>query len=373
MGEATRPKGMGPIADKLLADCRRSRPRRARSTYQPDELANGANGLLDEVASSKITGEEDRYSHTDLSDFLANVTGAQTTFGLLAPALKAKDPKLETDIAARFDAVQKELAHARPGRAVPELRHVDDAERQQLERARRRAGEADGADLGRARPVIARAGRARGCRGAGSLAAPAAARRGAAGRHRRAVPPGGRARTTPRSPPGCATETRLLARRSTRRYAKLAADACDADPRNPFQPVAAGRRGRPLARRGRAAGATRRSGAAATPPIRAELDGALAADAGGDDRAPRAALDAVALDAHARRRLGPTPRARRRSGRRVRMLTALDRGTGARHTDAVARRAQRGRAGQRRRHASATAPSSPTRRSSSSARAWRRC
>ena len=45
---------------------RRSRPRRETLTYQPDELANGANGLLDEVATSKITGEEDRYSHTDL-------------------------------------------------------------------------------------------------------------------------------------------------------------------------------------------------------------------------------------------------------------------------------------------------------------------
>ena len=108
MGEAHH-RGMGPIADKLLTDVQTLEARTRTLAYQPDELANGANGLLDEVASSKITGEEDRYSHTDLSDFLANVTGSQTTFGLLAPALKAKDPKLETDIAARFDAVQDEL------------------------------------------------------------------------------------------------------------------------------------------------------------------------------------------------------------------------------------------------------------------------
>ena len=114
---------MGPIADKLLADVQTLETKTRTLAYQPDELANGANGLLDEVASSKITGEEDRYSHTDLSDFLANVTGSQTTFGLLAPALKAKDPKLEADIAARFDAVQKELATLGPGGDVPELRH----------------------------------------------------------------------------------------------------------------------------------------------------------------------------------------------------------------------------------------------------------
>ena len=77
--------GMAPIADKLLEDVKTLEAKTRTLAYQPDELANGANGLLDEVASSKITGEEDRYSHTDLSDFLANVTGSQTTFGLLAP------------------------------------------------------------------------------------------------------------------------------------------------------------------------------------------------------------------------------------------------------------------------------------------------
>jgi FTR1 family protein len=125
-------KGMAPIADKLLADVQTLEARTRSLAYQPDELANGANGLLDEVASSKITGEEDRYSHTDLSDFLANVTGSQTTFGLLAPALKAKDPKLEADIAARFDAVQQELKTLGPDGSFPSYDTVDDQERQQL-------------------------------------------------------------------------------------------------------------------------------------------------------------------------------------------------------------------------------------------------
>jgi iron uptake system component EfeO len=125
-------EGMGPIADKLLADVKTLEAKTRTLAYQPDELANGANGLLDEVASSKITGEEDRYSHTDLSDFLANVTGSQTTFGLLAPALKAKDPELETDIAARFDAVQQELKTLAPDGSFPSYDTVDDQERQQL-------------------------------------------------------------------------------------------------------------------------------------------------------------------------------------------------------------------------------------------------
>lgn len=36
-------------------------------------MANGAKELLDEVSRNKVTGEEDRYSRTDLADFKANV------------------------------------------------------------------------------------------------------------------------------------------------------------------------------------------------------------------------------------------------------------------------------------------------------------
>ena len=47
---------------------------------QAPQIANGAVGLLDEVSSSKITGEEDRYSHTDMSDFQGNFDGAKEAF-----------------------------------------------------------------------------------------------------------------------------------------------------------------------------------------------------------------------------------------------------------------------------------------------------
>jgi FTR1 family protein len=124
--------GMDAIADKLLADCRTLQAKTKTLTYQPDELANGANGLLDEIAGSKITGEEDRYSHTDLSDFEANVVGSQTTFGLLAPAVKAKDPALAAKISAAFDAVQAELAALKRDGAFPSYDTVGNAEREKL-------------------------------------------------------------------------------------------------------------------------------------------------------------------------------------------------------------------------------------------------
>lgn len=82
---------------------------------QPAQIANGAKSLLDEVAASKITGEEDRYSHTDLWDFAANVEGARAAFRAVRPLLAADDPDLAAEIGARFDDVEAALAPYRRG------------------------------------------------------------------------------------------------------------------------------------------------------------------------------------------------------------------------------------------------------------------
>jgi iron uptake system component EfeO len=125
-------KGLEPLADKLLADTKRLQTKTKGLKYQPEELANGANGLLDEVSASKITGEEDRYSHTDLTDFEANVSGSQTAFGLLAPALRRTDAALSTTISQRFDAVTTALDALKVGGKFPSYDTVDKAERRRL-------------------------------------------------------------------------------------------------------------------------------------------------------------------------------------------------------------------------------------------------
>jgi len=73
--------------------------------YQLTELANGAQGLLDEVASSKITGEEERYSHIDMLDFANNDEGAEQAFAQLTPILEKSDPALTKQIQDQFDAL----------------------------------------------------------------------------------------------------------------------------------------------------------------------------------------------------------------------------------------------------------------------------
>jgi iron uptake system component EfeO len=102
--------GTRPYATKLLQDVTTLNTRVQTLTFQPAQLANGAVELLNEVAGSKITGEEDRYSHTDLADFEANVAGARKAYELLRPALiERRDGALVKTLNARFADVQQGL------------------------------------------------------------------------------------------------------------------------------------------------------------------------------------------------------------------------------------------------------------------------
>jgi iron uptake system component EfeO len=99
----------GAIADKLLVDVKEIVAKAKAVQLNPLQLANGAKGLLDEVAVGKITGEEDRYSHTDLYDFDENVKGSKAAIDALRPVLRARDAALLTNIDARFQTLDTEL------------------------------------------------------------------------------------------------------------------------------------------------------------------------------------------------------------------------------------------------------------------------
>ena len=73
------------------------------------QISNGAKELLDEVVNTKLTGEEENWSHTDLSDFQGNVDGAKVDYENLLPILQKKNPELAKTLQEKFDAVQKIL------------------------------------------------------------------------------------------------------------------------------------------------------------------------------------------------------------------------------------------------------------------------
>ena len=78
-------------------------------------VALGASDLIEEVSEGKITGEEDRYSKTDLWDFNANVEGAEEVVEVLIPALEDADRELLSRIRAGFEELEASLAPLKRG------------------------------------------------------------------------------------------------------------------------------------------------------------------------------------------------------------------------------------------------------------------
>lgn len=103
------------LADRLVADTAALNTRVRDLDYTAAQLGNGAKELLDEVATGKVTGEEEAWSHTDLWDFQANVDGARVAFESLQPVVEHKDAALAGQLTARFAAMQGLLDAHRQG------------------------------------------------------------------------------------------------------------------------------------------------------------------------------------------------------------------------------------------------------------------
>ena len=101
--------GMGPVADELVKNVTSLQQLVAKATYQPAEIANGATDLVDEIQKTKVTGEEERYSHIDLVDFKANLDGSMEAFTVLLPALQKNAPDLAKTVQDRDAAVEAAL------------------------------------------------------------------------------------------------------------------------------------------------------------------------------------------------------------------------------------------------------------------------
>jgi iron uptake system component EfeO len=102
------------LADRLITDLKDWQERVGKADITPTSMANGAKELLDEVATGKVTGEEERYSHTDLVDFKANVEGAQKSYELLKPVAQENDKALTTELDKQFATLNKLLDKYRP-------------------------------------------------------------------------------------------------------------------------------------------------------------------------------------------------------------------------------------------------------------------
>ena len=124
-------------ADQLMADVKELDTGVKAPTWTIDstQIAGGAQGLLDEIASSKITGEEDIFSHTDLWDFKANVDGSQTAVASVRPILDERNADLGKRVDGRFADVEALLEKYRQGDGFVSYDKVTEPQRQELSRA----------------------------------------------------------------------------------------------------------------------------------------------------------------------------------------------------------------------------------------------
>jgi iron uptake system component EfeO len=108
-------EGGAPFADQLDADIAALKEQFAAVEVKPVDVATGAAELIEEVSEGKITGEEDRYSKTDLWDFDANLQGSQAAVDKLKPALEKADPELLGKIETGFADINATLQPLRRG------------------------------------------------------------------------------------------------------------------------------------------------------------------------------------------------------------------------------------------------------------------
>ncbi|MFJ4198908.1 iron uptake system protein EfeO [Streptomyces sviceus] len=123
------------LADRLITDLTDWQNRVGKADITPTSMANGAKELLDEVATGKVTGEEERYSHTDLVDFKANVEGAEKSYELLKPVAKENNAALVTELDKQFAALNTLLDKYRADKSSYDFTSYDkvgDADRKEL-------------------------------------------------------------------------------------------------------------------------------------------------------------------------------------------------------------------------------------------------
>ncbi|MBW5249446.1 cupredoxin domain-containing protein [Streptomyces sp. P01-B04] len=125
-------KALAPTLHKDLLDWQK---RVGTAEITPTSMANGAKELLDEVATGKVTGEEERYSHTDLVDFKANVEGAEKSYELLKTIAAKNDAALTSTLDKRFAALNTLLDKYRTDKSSYEFtsyEKVSKADRKEL-------------------------------------------------------------------------------------------------------------------------------------------------------------------------------------------------------------------------------------------------
>lgn len=124
--------GLAGVADKLQADATAVRPRLREITVSPEAMATGAARVIGQIAEEKVSGADNRYSHTDLADFQATLEGARKIADLLLPLVAPANPALPGTVVARFDEAEATLGRFRQGDGLVTYERLGPEERAEI-------------------------------------------------------------------------------------------------------------------------------------------------------------------------------------------------------------------------------------------------
>ncbi|MGF6200391.1 iron uptake system protein EfeO [Pseudomonas laurylsulfatiphila] len=141
-------EGLAPIAQRLLTDVTSLKQQLLVQSLPPEQLVSimvrNLNSLADVRAGS---GEEERYSHSDLNGFAANLDATRKVVDLLRPLLSKSAAGLLPKIDDALNAFDTELKGLQVGNGYASYDSVDAEQRQQIaDKAKVLAAALDGID-----------------------------------------------------------------------------------------------------------------------------------------------------------------------------------------------------------------------------------
>ncbi|MCI8212491.1 multidrug DMT transporter permease [Pseudomonas sp. S25] len=139
--------GLLPVAQRLQADVTTLKQQLLAQSMAPEQLASVIARNMRSLAEIRSNGEEERYSHSDLNGFVANLEGTRKVIDLLRPMLaKSAKPLLE-QIDAAAAALDTELNSLSTDSGMRPYDQVDAVQRKLIaDKAKALADALDGID-----------------------------------------------------------------------------------------------------------------------------------------------------------------------------------------------------------------------------------
>lgn len=123
---------LAPVIDTLRTDVEELKQQLLGQALPPEQLVTNVVRNLHSLAEQRLNGEEERYSHSDLNGFAANLEGAQKVIDLLQPLLVKNSSDVLQRLNAASASLKTTLQSLRTGDVYKSYDQVSAEQRQQI-------------------------------------------------------------------------------------------------------------------------------------------------------------------------------------------------------------------------------------------------